>query len=61
MAVENYRLRLKAEEVATIQERQRLARELHDAVSQSLYSLTLLARSGRDAFESGDQVKLVAA
>lgn len=59
MAVENYRLRLKAEEVATIQERQRLARELHDAVSQSLYSLTLLARSGRDAFESGDQVKLV--
>ena len=58
MAVENYRLRLKAEEVATIQERQRLARELHDAVSQSLYSLALFARSGRDALEVGDQVKL---
>ncbi len=34
------------------------ARELHDAVSQSLYSLVLYARSGRDAFEDGDQVKL---
>jgi signal transduction histidine kinase len=59
MAVENYRLRLKVEKVATIQERQRLARELHDAVSQSLYSLTLYARSGRDAFAAGDEVKLV--
>jgi signal transduction histidine kinase len=60
LAVENYRLRLKAEEVATIQERQRLARELHDAVSQSLYSLTLFARSGRDAYEDGNQAKLLA-
>jgi signal transduction histidine kinase len=59
LAVENHRLRLKTEEIATIQERQRLARELHDAVSQSIYSLTLFARSGRDAFERGDQVKLL--
>jgi signal transduction histidine kinase/HAMP domain-containing protein len=59
MAIENYRLRLEAEEAATIQERHRLARELHDAVSQSLYSLTLFARSGRDAYESGDQGKLL--
>jgi signal transduction histidine kinase/HAMP domain-containing protein len=59
MAAESFRLRLKAEEAATIQERQRLARELHDAVSQSLYSLTLFARSGRDAFEVGDQKKLL--
>lgn len=59
LAVENFRLRQKAEEAATIQERQRLARELHDAVSQSLYSLTLLSRSGWDAFERGDQAKLV--
>ncbi len=59
MAVENYRLRLEAEELATVQERQRMARELHDAVSQSLYSLVLFARSGRDALEIGDQVKLL--
>jgi signal transduction histidine kinase len=58
LAVENYRLRIKAERSATIQERQRLARELHDAVSQSLYSLTLYARSGRDALAAGDQAKL---
>jgi signal transduction histidine kinase len=58
MAVENHRLRLKAEEIATIQERQRLARELHDAVSQSIYSLTLFARSGRDALDAGDRAKL---
>ena len=58
MAVENYRLRLQVEEVATIQERQRLARELHDAVSQSLYSLVLFAHSGRDALETGDELKL---
>jgi signal transduction histidine kinase/HAMP domain-containing protein len=59
LAVENYRLRLETEEIATMQERQRLARELHDAVSQSIYSLTLFARSGQDAFKSGDQVKLL--
>ncbi|MGW8180311.1 MAG: GAF domain-containing sensor histidine kinase [bacterium] len=58
LAVENYRLRLEVEEGATIKERQRLARELHDAVSQSLYSLTLFARSGRDAYEAGDNTKL---
>jgi signal transduction histidine kinase/HAMP domain-containing protein len=59
LAVENYRLRLKAEEIATIQERQRLARELHDAVSQSIYSLTLFARSGRDAFDRGDMERVL--
>jgi signal transduction histidine kinase/HAMP domain-containing protein len=59
MAVESYRLRVKAEQAATLQERQRLARELHDAVSQSLYSLMLFARSGRDAYESGNQTKLL--
>jgi signal transduction histidine kinase len=59
LAVESYRLRLKTEEIATIHERQRLARELHDAVSQSIYSLTLFARSGRDAFERGEQALLL--
>jgi nitrate/nitrite-specific signal transduction histidine kinase len=59
MAVENYHLRLKVEKVATMQERQRLARELHDAVSQSLYSLTLYARSGQDAVVAGDHAKLM--
>jgi PAS domain S-box-containing protein len=32
---------------AALEERQRLARDLHDAVTQSLYSLTLLAEAAR--------------
>ena len=42
-AVENARLTEKARVAAVDAERQRLARELHDSVTQSLYSLTLLS------------------
>lgn len=56
--VENYRLRNEAEELATIEERQRLAREIHDAISQSVYSLSLFARSAKDAHDVGDDRKL---
>lgn len=45
-AVENSRLRQKAEQLAVAEERARLARELHDAVTQSLYSMSLLATAG---------------
>ena len=41
--IENARLRQRAEQAAVLEERGRLARELHDSVTQSLYSLTLLA------------------
>ena len=60
VVVENFYLHQQTEALAIIQERQRLARELHDAVSQSIYSLTLFARSGKDALEEGDQRKLTA-
>jgi signal transduction histidine kinase len=43
MAIEHARLQQKAEELAVLGERQRLARELHDSVTQSLYSVTLFA------------------
>jgi len=56
--VENYRLKMEAEELAAVQERQRLAREIHDAISQSVYSLSLFARSARDAIGEDDQEKL---
>jgi GAF domain-containing protein len=36
LAIENARLRIQAEQAAVIAERNRLARELHDAVSQTL-------------------------
>lgn len=45
VAVENSRLFGEAESHATLVERQRLARELHDSVSQALFSMTLHART----------------
>lgn len=43
MAVDNARLYEKAEESAAAMERDRLARDLHDAVSQTLFSASLIA------------------
>ena len=45
VAVENARLYSEAEQAAAISERSRLARELHDSVTQSLYSMTLYAEA----------------
>jgi signal transduction histidine kinase/PAS domain-containing protein len=55
LAIENARLFAEAEGKAVIEERQRLARDLHDSVSQSLYSLSLLAEAGRRVSDAGDQ------
>jgi len=59
IAVEHARLLAHTQREATLQERQRLARELHDSVTQSLYSMTLFAEAGRRLAEAGDleQVK----
>jgi len=43
LAIENAQLRDEAEEMAVIGERHRLARELHDAVTQTLFSASLIA------------------
>jgi signal transduction histidine kinase len=43
LAVENARLYEQAEEAAAAAERNRLARELHDAVSQTLFTASLIA------------------
>jgi PAS domain S-box-containing protein len=43
VAIENARLYAEARELATLQERQRLARELHDSVTQQLFSASLIA------------------
>ena len=58
MMLENHRLRQNAEEMAVLEERQRLARDLHNSVTQSLYSLTLFSRAGRAA-EDGDHDRLI--
>jgi PAS domain S-box-containing protein len=46
-AIERAQLTRKAQENAAIEERQRLARELHDAVTQALYSSTMIAQDMR--------------
>jgi PAS domain S-box-containing protein len=54
LAIQNARLRQQAEQLAVLDERHRLARELHDSVTQSLFSLTLLAEAGRRLAGAGD-------
>lgn len=53
IAVESARLLGQAEQTAVTLERQRLARELHDSVTQSIYGAVLLAKVGRNFFEQG--------
>ncbi len=54
IAIENARLRREAGNVAVSQERQWLARELHDSVTQAIYSVTLYAEAARMALEDGN-------
>jgi PAS domain S-box-containing protein len=53
IAVENARLREQAETAAAVNERSRLARELHDSVTQSLYSLTLYSEAAARLVAAG--------
>ena len=45
IAIENAQLFGQAQELAVVQERQRLARDLHDSVTQALYGVTLYAEA----------------
>jgi signal transduction histidine kinase len=47
LAIENAQLYAQAQSTAALEERQRLARELHDSVSQALYGIALGARTAR--------------
>jgi len=50
--IEHARLQRQAEQLAVLEERQHLARELHDSVTQALYSVTLYADAARMAFSA---------
>jgi signal transduction histidine kinase len=51
IAIENARLYEQVRELAALEERQKLARELHDSVSQALYGIVLGARTARTLLE----------
>jgi signal transduction histidine kinase len=54
VAVENARLLQQVEQAATLEERQRLARELHDAVTQTLFSSSLIAEVLPELWEKNE-------
>jgi len=54
IVVESAQLRQQIEQAAVLEERGRLARELHDSVTQLLYSVNLFAKAGRDAYRLGN-------
>ena len=54
IALENRLLRKQNEQLIIIEERNRLARELHDSVTQSLYSLTLFAKTASRMMKAGE-------
>jgi signal transduction histidine kinase len=51
VAMENAKLYAQAQEAAALEERARLARELHDSVTQALFSMTMHAEAARMALE----------
>jgi PAS domain S-box-containing protein len=64
VAIENARLYGQAQQLAAVEERQKLARDLHDSVSQALYGIALGARTARtlldrDAAKATDPVDYV--
>ena len=56
VAVENARLYQQAQQLAVVEERNRLARDLHDSVTQAMYSVTLYAEAATRLLSAGQIV-----
>jgi signal transduction histidine kinase len=55
IAIENIRLYTKTSQLAVLEERQRLARELHDSVTQELYGVTMYAEAAARMLEADNK------
>jgi signal transduction histidine kinase len=55
IAVENARLFAEAQEKASLEERARLARDLHDSATQTVFSVGMLAEAARAQHERGSE------
>ena len=55
VAIENARLYERSRELSVVEERNRLARDLHDSVSQTLFSMTLTAEAALAAIGNDPQ------
>jgi signal transduction histidine kinase len=53
VAIENVRLHEQSKQLAILEERQRLGRELHDSVTQSLYGISLYAQAATGQIHAG--------
>jgi len=53
LAIEHAQLHEQTQEIAVVQERNRVARELHDSVTQSLYGVTLYADAAARLLDTG--------
>jgi signal transduction histidine kinase len=58
LAIETARLYEREEQIAVMQERNRLARDLHDSVTQSLYGVSLYAEVAAQLLKSGKLEKV---
>lgn len=58
LAIENALLRAQAAEGAALSERSRLARDLHDAVSQTLFSASLIAEALPNLWERNPEIAI---
>jgi len=54
VAVENARLAKQVQEMAVVEERHRLSRELHDSVNQLLYGMALYTQAAKRKLDGGD-------
>ena len=54
IAIENARLHERSRELSIVEERNRLARELHDSVTQQLFAVTLAAQSASELLARGE-------